>query len=93
MPTATAAHPSCLDALDAADRRFGWHPFTQMREYQDNPLSLVEKFLVRVRFGTAQSGERQQAAKERQGSTHGDGSVLGGEGEGSNLQEGLGEMR
>ena len=42
MPTAAAAHPSALDALDAADRRFGWHPFTQMREYQDNPrLHLV----------------------------------------------------
>ena len=42
MPTAPAAHPSALDALDAADRRFGWHPFTQMREYQDNPrLHLV----------------------------------------------------
>ena len=42
MPTAPAAVPSGLDALDAADRRFGWHPFTQMREYQDNPrLHLV----------------------------------------------------
>ncbi len=42
MPTASAAVPSGLDALDAADRRFGWHPFTQMREYQDNPrLHLV----------------------------------------------------
>jgi len=42
VPTAPAAHPSALDALDAADRRFGWHPFTQMREYQDNPrLHLV----------------------------------------------------
>ena len=31
-----------MDVLDAADRRFGWHPFTQMREYQDNPrLHLV----------------------------------------------------
>ena len=42
MPTATAAASSSPDALDAADRRFGWHPFTQMREYQDNPrLHLV----------------------------------------------------
>ncbi len=42
MPTATAAASSATDALDAADRRFGWHPFTQMREYQDNPrLHLV----------------------------------------------------
>ncbi|MEI6248677.1 MAG: adenosylmethionine--8-amino-7-oxononanoate transaminase [Verrucomicrobiota bacterium] len=42
MPTAPAAVPSAMDALDAADRRFGWHPFTQMREYQDNPrLHLV----------------------------------------------------
>ncbi len=42
MPTATAAHPSGLDALDAADRRFGWHPFTQMQEYLENPrLHLV----------------------------------------------------
>jgi len=37
MPTAAAAASSTTDALDAADRRFGWHPFTQMREYQDNP--------------------------------------------------------
>jgi adenosylmethionine-8-amino-7-oxononanoate aminotransferase len=42
VPTATAAASSATDALDAADRRFGWHPFTQMREYQDNPrLHLV----------------------------------------------------
>ena len=42
MPPAAAATSSALDALDAADRRFGWHPFTQMREYQDNPrLHLV----------------------------------------------------
>jgi len=42
VPTATAAAASSLDALDAADRRFGWHPFTQMQEYQDNPrLHLV----------------------------------------------------
>lgn len=42
MPTASAAVPSDLDALDAADRRFGWHPFTQMQEYQGNPrLHLV----------------------------------------------------
>lgn len=42
MPTAPAAVSSLPDALDAADRRFGWHPFTQMREYQDNPrLHLV----------------------------------------------------
>lgn len=42
MPTATAAASSATDALDAADRCFGWHPFTQMREYQDNPrLHLV----------------------------------------------------
>ncbi len=42
MPTAIAAASSATDALDAADRRFGWHPFTQMREYQDNPrLHLV----------------------------------------------------
>ena len=42
MPTASAAASSAQDALDAADRRFGWHPFTQMREYQDNPrLHLV----------------------------------------------------
>ena len=42
MPTAPAAASSAQDALDAADRRFGWHPFTQMREYQDNPrLHLV----------------------------------------------------
>jgi len=42
MPTAAAAASSATDALDAADRRFGWHPFTQMREYQDNPrLHLV----------------------------------------------------
>ncbi|MEY3110025.1 MAG: hypothetical protein RL079_710, partial [Verrucomicrobiota bacterium] len=42
MPTAPAAASSAQDVLDAADRRFGWHPFTQMREYQDNPrLHLV----------------------------------------------------
>jgi len=42
VPPATAAASSALDALDAADRRFGWHPFTQMREYLDNPrLHLV----------------------------------------------------
>ncbi|MEY4132812.1 MAG: hypothetical protein RL592_870, partial [Verrucomicrobiota bacterium] len=42
MPTAAAAASSSQDALDAADRRLGWHPFTQMREYQDNPrLHLV----------------------------------------------------
>ncbi len=30
------------DALDAADRRHAWHPFTQQREYMDNPrLHLV----------------------------------------------------
>ena len=37
MPTAPAAVASGPDALDAADRRFGWHPFTQMQEYLDNP--------------------------------------------------------
>ena len=42
MPTAPAAVASGPDALDAADRRFGWHPFTQMQEYLDNPrLHLV----------------------------------------------------
>jgi adenosylmethionine-8-amino-7-oxononanoate aminotransferase len=42
VPTAPAAASSAQDALDAADRRFGWHPFTQMREYQNNPrLHLV----------------------------------------------------
>jgi adenosylmethionine-8-amino-7-oxononanoate aminotransferase len=42
VPTAPAAASSAQDVLDAADRRFGWHPFTQMREYQDNPrLHLV----------------------------------------------------
>jgi adenosylmethionine-8-amino-7-oxononanoate aminotransferase len=42
VPLDRPAAPSSSDALDAADRRFGWHPFTQMREYQDNPrLHLV----------------------------------------------------
>jgi adenosylmethionine-8-amino-7-oxononanoate aminotransferase len=42
VPTAPAAVASGPDALDAADRRFGWHPFTQMQEYLDNPrLHLV----------------------------------------------------
>ena len=37
-----SVNPPALGQLDAADRRFGWHPFTQMREYQDNPrLHLV----------------------------------------------------
>lgn len=34
---ATPAVASPTDALDAADRRHAWHPFTQMREYLDNP--------------------------------------------------------
>jgi len=33
----TPAVASSTDALDAADRRHAWHPFTQMREYMDNP--------------------------------------------------------
>jgi len=33
----TPAVASSTDALDAADRRHAWHPFTQMREYLDNP--------------------------------------------------------
>ena len=42
MPTAATAASPALGQLDAADQRFGWHPFTQMREYQDNPrLHLV----------------------------------------------------
>lgn len=42
MPSAPTAAQSHADLLDAADRRFGWHPFTQMREYLDNPrLHLV----------------------------------------------------
>ena len=42
MPTPSPAPASSLDALDAADRRHAWHPFTQMREYMDNPrLHLV----------------------------------------------------
>lgn len=36
LPT-TPAVASPPDALDAADRRHAWHPFTQMREYLDNP--------------------------------------------------------
>lgn len=35
QPPAEAASP--VDALDAADRRHAWHPFTQAREYLDNP--------------------------------------------------------
>ena len=42
VPPAPTAARSDADLLDAADRRFGWHPFTQMREYLDNPrLHLV----------------------------------------------------
>ena len=38
----SAALAASTDALDAADRRHAWHPFTQMREYLDNPrLHLV----------------------------------------------------
>ena len=33
----TAAVASSVDAVDAADRRHAWHPFTQMREYLGNP--------------------------------------------------------
>ena len=36
LPTSPAV-ASPIDALDAADRRHAWHPFTQMREYLDNP--------------------------------------------------------
>ena len=37
-----AAVASSIDALDAADRRHAWHPFTQQREYFDAPrLHLV----------------------------------------------------
>ena len=32
-----AAVASSADAVDAADRRHAWHPFTQMREYLGNP--------------------------------------------------------
>jgi len=35
QPLAEAASP--VGDLDAADRRHAWHPFTQMREYLDNP--------------------------------------------------------
>ena len=42
MQTAPAAVSSLVDGLDADDRRFGWHPFTQMQEYGANPrLHLV----------------------------------------------------
>lgn len=37
MTPASPAVASNLDALDAADRRHAWHPFTPMREYLDNP--------------------------------------------------------
>lgn len=37
MPQPSPAAASDVDAVDAADRRHAWHPFTQMREYLDNP--------------------------------------------------------
>lgn len=37
MPQPSPAVASSVDAVDAADRRHAWHPFTQMREYLGNP--------------------------------------------------------
>lgn len=37
MPQPPAAVASALDAVDAADQRHAWHPFTQMREYLASP--------------------------------------------------------
>jgi adenosylmethionine-8-amino-7-oxononanoate aminotransferase len=37
MPQPPLADASNVDAVDAADKRHAWHPFTQMQEYAGNP--------------------------------------------------------